>query len=1208
LDSNWAGTEWDSYFTDRTYTVDVQAYTAIGPWAGAANSPDIDGKFRPQLVMGWVKRVLDGINPYEARIRDFANNDSPATYVSMIQQAGGRYEGPVALNPDKDVIENHGLIELYTTVLKRAKDLSIDLSQPVNTAGVVNAIQLAATRISDFYMLLGDEAWSDAMDPTIGLGSSSVEYGALAPSIFCFQNQQPSLLHEELALLRGIDDTYGRPAYNRLFWNFTKSQGEAAYAMNYNITDINNDGFIDESDAMRQFPQGHGDAWGHYLTALKTHYDLLRHPYFNWQPRSELYNLLDVVLKVDFLDERRFAKAAAAKARTGAEIVTQTYRDRYVDDSDGQWQGYTDTDQKRAWGVEEWAVRAGQGALFDWVTANAIIPAQAPAGKEGIERVDRSTVADIHEISAQLLAVQGQYTNANIGLNPLGLHADAVPFDIDPSLIDRRYSNAASHFEQIYGRALTALQNARVAFDYAQQQDKRLRQIETTVERRRSDALAQDLTYRNRLIGVFGSPYAGQIGAGELYPAGYAGPDTMLYMYVNQLEIDTEGPAYADETLSYNLKADISYYLTDKMPTGFDTDDPLNMKALNDIFDDIKEPTVATNKEITSIEAELPVHVRDYAFQADPDWGQRASVGKLQSTLSQMLVAQAEVRANIKKYEMNIAGLNEAFNNLRNEVKATQWKLTDERGFKISSEVLSNSKLALDALVDWFDEGKDVADYTYDLTKTSLPDFIAGTANTLPTSAVVRGSARTVKHVSLETLDAAKWVAKYGFQLANAINDGAKLIVDLEHLEYGLWGGIRGSLRDFMTNVGAEKWEAIKVMQSAERVNQLAGQYRTTLEDGIRLLEERENWNKKLAVAVQKDRYADMNLRVVQNQALRKYNSAFELAARYAYLAAKAYDYETNLNENDPASARDLLTEIVRQRTLGAFQGGQPVIGINGLGDQLARLRANFDALKGPMGINNPQDETGKISLRHELFRDKDDDTNWRNALTATVEPNLWDIWEFRQHCRPFQAYDPAVPQPGLVISFRTEIVAGNNLFGWPSGPWDHTYDPSSFATKIRSVGVEFPGYDVSQLVQTPRVYLIPVGQDIMTIPTSDSLQTRSWNIVNQRIPVPFPTTDSDFAQPSWRPAIDSLNGSFTDIIRHSSFRAYHNDTGDDVDDSQMTYDSRLVGRSIWNTQWMLIIPGIHLLGYDPEEGTTRFINSVEDIKLIFKTYSHSGG
>ncbi len=150
----------------------------------------------------------------------------------------------------------------------------------------------------------------------------------MSTSVHAFQNQTASLIEEELALLRGVDDYYARPVYNRLFWNFTKGEGEAAYATNYNVTDINQDGFIDEDDAMLLFPQGHGDAWGHYLTALRNQYDLLRHPYFNWVSRSESYNLQDIVIGVDFFDERKFAAAAAAKAKAGAEIVALTYRDK----------------------------------------------------------------------------------------------------------------------------------------------------------------------------------------------------------------------------------------------------------------------------------------------------------------------------------------------------------------------------------------------------------------------------------------------------------------------------------------------------------------------------------------------------------------------------------------------------------------------------------------------------------------------------------------------------------------------------------------------------------------------------------------------------------------------------------------------------------------------------------------------------------------
>ena len=52
--------------------------------------------------------------------------------------------------------------------------------------------------------------------------------------------------------------------------------------------------------------------------------------------------------------------------------------------------------------------------------------------------------------------------------------------------------------------------------------------------------------------------------------------------------------------------------------------------------------------------------------------------------------------------------------------------------------------------------------------------------------------------------------------------------------------------------------------------------------------------------------------------------------------------------------------------------------------------------------------------------------------------------------------------------------------------------------------------------------------------------------------------------------------------------------------------NNRLVGRSVWNTKWKLIIPGKTLLN-DPNEGLERFINNVSDIKIHFETYSYSG-
>ena len=60
-----------------------------------------------------------------------------------------------------------------------------------------------------------------------------------------------------------------------------------AYANNDGSRDHHTNGAIDEADAKIEYPQGHGDAWGHYLTALSSYYRLLRNPNFTWVPRAE---------------------------------------------------------------------------------------------------------------------------------------------------------------------------------------------------------------------------------------------------------------------------------------------------------------------------------------------------------------------------------------------------------------------------------------------------------------------------------------------------------------------------------------------------------------------------------------------------------------------------------------------------------------------------------------------------------------------------------------------------------------------------------------------------------------------------------------------------------------------------------------------------------------------------------------------------------
>ncbi|MBW2010030.1 MAG: hypothetical protein JRJ16_18805, partial [Deltaproteobacteria bacterium] len=401
-------------------------------------------------------------------------------------------------------------------------------------------------------------------------------------------------------------------------------------------------------------------------------------------------------------------------------------------------------------------------------------------------------------------------------------------------------------------------------------------------------------------------------------------------------------------------------------------------------------------------------------------------------------------------------------------------------------------------------------------------------------------------------------------------------------------------------------------------IRQAAMRYLAALTRGQRLLEERLRFRKQTAAQIVNYRYKDMTFRIFRNDALQKYMAQFDMAARYVYLAAKAYDYETALLDEDTRAGEAFLADIVRQRTIGMIQNGQPLTG-TGLADPMRRMWQNFQVLKGQMGFNNPQVETNRFSLRRELFRitmDQGSNETWQRALEAHRVDDLWQVPEFRRYCRPFAP--EGVPQPGIVIPFSTTVTSGLNFFRWPLGGGDSYYSATNFATKVRGVGVWFSNYDGVGLALTPRVYLVPAGQDVVRSPSYYSDEVRSWHVVDQKLPLPFPIVDAELQDnPTWIPSVDTIFDEWFQVRRHSDFRAYH-DSGT-LNESEMTFDSRLVGRSVWNTRWLLIIPGQNLL-YDPDEGIETFIhgapipgsdertgNGVTDIKLFFKTYAYSG-
>ena len=405
-----------------------------------------------------------------------------------------------------------------------------------------------------------------------------------------------------------------------------------------------------------------------------------------------------------------------------------------------------------------------------------------------------------------------------------------------------------------------------------------------------------------------------------------------------------------------------------------------------------------------------------------------------------------------------------------------------------------------------------------------------------------------------------------------------------------------------------------------DAVQSASGRFLKALAGGQRIISRLETFRNQTAADVQGQRYKDMAFRIFRNDAVQKYRAQFDLAARYVYLTAKAYDYETTYLSSDPMAGEKFLTDIVRTRQIGSLEDDLPQIGV-GLANTMAMMARNFDVLEGQLGFNNPQRETNRFSLRHELMRilpNAEGDAAWRTLLSQDYEThgigtisNLWDLLEFNRFCVAPAGFGSV--EPGIVIPFSTVIVEGKNFFGHDMGGLDSSYDSTQFATKIRSVGVWLSNYDFLGLSNTPRVYLVPAGVDVLRSPTGFSGRERRFNVLDQVLPVPFPIGASEISDPGWIPSLDSLSGSFAAIRRYGRMRAYH-DSGE-FDIGEVHRDSRLVGRSVWNTKWILIIPA-STLSSDREEGIERFINGqlvdgvrngngVSDIKLFFETYAY---
>ena len=203
------------------------------------------------------------------------------------------------------------------------------------------------------------------------------------------------------------------------------------------------------------------------------------------------------------------------------------------------------------------------------------------------------------------------------------------------------------------------------------------------------------------------------------------------------------------------------------------------------------------------------------------------------------------------------------------------------------------------------------------------------------------------------------------------------------------------------------------------------------------------------------------------------------------------------------------------------------------------------------------------------------------------------------------------------MIAFPTAINLAENFFGKPLLGGETTYSSSDYAVKLAGAGLRFVGYDglavqtESGLAVDPNVYLVPVGRDYMRAPAGTTRQTLAFRVIDQVMPLPYESSDLAglLANPDWIATLSAGDEAAT-IRRHSTMA---------VCGGNNVTSTRLVGRSVWNDRWLLVIPASSLSsdrvnalktfihGLDSDKDGQIDVPGVSDIQIGFKAYSRSG-
>ena len=212
-------------------------------------------------------------------------------------------------------------------------------------------------------------------------------------------------------------------------------------------------------------------------------------------------------------------------------------------------------------------------------------------------------------------------------------------------------------------------------------------------------------------------------------------------------------------------------------------------------------------------------------------------------------------------------------------------------------------------------------------------------------SAAINGVTSLAIDALTTTADSTKFMEDFmdgGFDLTIAGLDGQELITE----EVNKLGPL--------VRQAYIKQTALNTQSAA--LQESMGKYQQALADGQRIIEDRLRFRQQTAAQIQQYRYQDMTYRTFRNDALQKYQAQFDLAAKYVYMTAKAYDYETNQLGDGGLAGEQFLTNVVSSCSLGVFDSnGNPETGGTdggdpGLASVMAQMKQNFDLV---LGLNS---------------------------------------------------------------------------------------------------------------------------------------------------------------------------------------------------------------------------------------------------------------